>query len=171
MTATHATVTITVPWWAYGAFSASVLGLIAAGYMAGRLDRRDARQVAAINREFAPTIRRWQALDEARTRMDAAGERDHADVEGATAWPINHGRPAWATALEVWGQPRLPAGYPRPPALTPGPDPRTVGHAPVADVAPLDFGEQVSALNVALGGPIRWAADSEETGWIPAVRA
>lgn len=134
-----------------------------------------ARANARVDGKFGDTLARWQAADGQATGRHAADEQDHADVEGAPASPINRAKPRWAGTLEAWGQPRPPAGYPPPPALTAEPDPRvaepTAGRAPVVGVAPLDFGEQISALNVALGGRARWAADAEETGWIPAVRA
>lgn len=162
MTSAQATFTITVPWWAYGAFCASVLGLIAAGYAAGRADRRDARESAAIDRKFAPTLNRWRALD-----------RNQAAVEGAAAWPVNGAEPRWALVLESWGQPRPAVGYPAPPALTPEPDPRAaepaVGHAEVPG-DPLTWWQEIDALRAACGH-VRWAADVEETGYIPVVRA
>lgn len=175
MTAAQATFTITVPWWAYGACCAGVLGLIAGGYVAGRLDGRDNREANAMERRLAPTVNRWRAVDQNTSGRHAAiDDHGHADVEGAPAWPVNRARPGWADALEVWGQPRRPAGYPRPPALTAQPDPRaaepTSGRAPVTAVNPLEWWEEIAAMNVALGGPVRWAANAEETGWIPAVR-
>lgn len=162
MTAASATFTITVPWWAYGAACAAVLALIAGGYAAGRADRRDARQVTAVDQEFAPTIDRWRVLD-----------HNHAAVEGAAAWPVNQAQPRWAVTLQAWGQPR-PAAYPCPPALAGEPDPRaaepTIGRATVTAGNPLDWWEQIDAMRAALGH-VRWAADVEETGYIPVVKA
>ncbi|MFG1659021.1 hypothetical protein ACGFIY_21065 [Micromonospora chersina] len=160
MNGAHATFTITVPWWAYGAFCAGVLGLIAAGYVAGRLDRRDARQAAAVEQRFAPTLDRWRTVDQ---------KPRHAAPE----WPTNPVEPRWAATVEAWGQPRPAAGYPRPPALTAEPHPRaaqpSVGRAEVPG-EPLTWFEEIGAIRAALGH-VRYAADAEETGYIPVVRA
>lgn len=175
---THATFTITVPWWAYGAFCAAVLALLAGGYAAGRLDARDDRKAKAAEAEFAPTIQRWRALDQKPDQQSRpALAKHHTPTAGGdvTAWPVNWPPANWAAALEKWGQPRQPAAYPPPPPLTPEPDPRTtpptVGRAAVTDVAPLEWFEEISASNVALGGRVHWAADDQDTTLLTAVQA
>ena len=57
-----ATFTVTVPWWAYAAFTAAVLGLVAGGYVCGFLHGRDARRDALLRRRFAPVLARWSQV-------------------------------------------------------------------------------------------------------------
>ncbi|MEU8334869.1 hypothetical protein [Micromonospora tulbaghiae] len=54
-----ATFTVTVPWWAYGAFVAAVLGLVAGGYVCGFLHGRDARADALARRRYRRLLARW----------------------------------------------------------------------------------------------------------------
>lgn len=181
------TMTITVPWWAYALFAVAVLALVAGGYVAGWLDGRDAGRRAAIDGRFAPVVHRWRAANAmaSKLRPSSRARREErtaalvrarmgAAVARAVAW-ANTADPGWAGLMQAWGRVRPAKGYPPPPELTPAPDPRTtpvaVGRAPVAAGRPLSWWEELDALNVALGGRVRWAANAEETGWIPAVKA
>lgn len=157
MNGASATFTLTIPWWAYGAFCTGILGLVAGGYAAGRADRADARRTADIDTEYAPTLDRWRHLDRNNSGADA------------TVWPVNSPAstpvvlPGWAVALDELTQ--VPA--PTPILDTAAPLASTVGRAP-APGEPLTWFEEVSALRVALGHG-RYTAELEKTTFLPGV--
>ena len=157
-----ATFTVTVPWWAYGAFVAAVLGLVAGGYWFGFLHGRDARRDALLRRRFAPVLARWSQVPPPPSSRPGVVSRLLVSV-AALADVLAPGRPAAAAA---------PA-EPEPPAVDDA-------VANVDRIFAKVAGPKWVAQRAAVPSPPSWADinrkrvelaeqadDPERTGWIP----
>lgn len=157
-----ATFSVTVPWWAYGAFTAGVLGLVAGGYWCGFLHGRDARRDALLRRRFAPVLARWSQVPPPPSSRPGVVSRLLVSV-AALADVLAPRRPAAAAAAE-----------PEPPAAD------DAAEAVDRIFADAMGGPQWVAQRAAVPSPPSWAdinrkraelveqaEDPERTGWIP----